>query len=89
MVKSAELKDLIERELGENTKVIVNSEDNVHFSAIVISKIFIGVHNKVKRQQRIYTVLKDYISSGKLHAITMKTYSPQEWEIFSKPKNST
>ncbi|MDA9870924.1 BolA/IbaG family iron-sulfur metabolism protein [Gammaproteobacteria bacterium] len=39
--------------------------------------IFEGL-NAVKRQQTIYKVLNEYISSGAIHAVTMRLSAPGE-----------
>jgi acid stress-induced BolA-like protein IbaG/YrbA len=33
----------------------------------------------VQRQQLIYAVLNESISSGAIHAVNMKLFTPQEW----------
>ncbi|MCF6767939.1 BolA/IbaG family iron-sulfur metabolism protein [Thiotrichales bacterium 19S11-10] len=71
------LKQLIESELNDS-EAIVKSNDNVHFEAIVISTLFEGI-TKLKQQQMIYKVLNDYITSGELHALALKTYTPNQW----------
>lgn len=53
--------------------------DGYHYQITVVSQIFKEL-SRVKRQQMIYKLLKDWISEGSLHAVTMKTYTPQEWE---------
>ncbi|MBQ62203.1 MAG: hypothetical protein CMQ19_09015 [Gammaproteobacteria bacterium] len=45
----------------------------------LVSDKFEGL-NRVKRQQLVYSLLKDMISSGVVHAITMRTITPQEAE---------
>ncbi len=45
----------------------------------LVSDKFEGL-NRVKRQQLVYSLLKDMISSGVVHAITMRTVTPQEAE---------
>ncbi len=52
--------------------------DGQHFEAIVVSSEFAGL-NRVKRQQRINAVLKARFDSGELHALSMKTMTPEEW----------
>ncbi|WP_116964082.1 BolA family protein [Fastidiosibacter lacustris] len=74
-----ELKTCIEQKLGHNTIAIVESDDNVHFSATIISELFNTVLSKVKQQQIVYTAIDQYIKSGELHAIAMKTYTPEKW----------
>ncbi|MDX1693642.1 MAG: BolA/IbaG family iron-sulfur metabolism protein [Ketobacteraceae bacterium] len=46
---------------------------------IVVSSAFDGVRS-VKKQQMVYGCLNDLISSGELHAVTMQTLTPPEWE---------
>ncbi|MBK2125342.1 BolA family protein [Fangia hongkongensis] len=74
-----ELKTLIESSLP-NTTALVESPDNVHFEATIISESFNGVISKVKQQQMVYALINDYIASGELHAIAMKTYTPEKWQ---------
>lgn len=52
--------------------------DGQHFQAIVVSKEFAG-KNRVQRQQRVYQTLNDKLATGELHALSFKTYTPEEW----------
>jgi acid stress-induced BolA-like protein IbaG/YrbA len=52
--------------------------DGQHFEAVIVSSEFAGL-NRVKRQQRINAVLKARFDSGELHALSMKTFTPEEW----------
>ena len=51
--------------------------DGQHFEAIIVSSEFVG-KNRVQRQQRVNAVLKPYFDSGELHALSMKTITPDE-----------
>jgi acid stress-induced BolA-like protein IbaG/YrbA len=53
--------------------------DGHHFYANVVSPIFAD-KSRVARQQLVYQVLHEQIQSGKLHAISFKTYTPDEWQ---------
>lgn len=53
--------------------------DGYHFEALIISEAFEG-QSRVKRQQAVYRVLAESIANGSLHALTMKTFTPTEWE---------
>jgi acid stress-induced BolA-like protein IbaG/YrbA len=53
--------------------------DGAHFSAVIVSAEFVGL-NRVKRQQRINQILKARFDSGELHALSMQTLTPEEWE---------
>jgi acid stress-induced BolA-like protein IbaG/YrbA len=52
--------------------------DGHHFEAIIVSAEFAG-KGRVQRQQRVNEVLRAHFDSGELHALSMKTYTPEEW----------
>ena len=52
--------------------------DGSHFEAVVIGDMFEGM-SLVKKQQAVYATLGDKITSGELHALTIKTFTPDEW----------
>ena len=53
--------------------------DGQHFEAVIVSSEFAGL-NRVKRQQRVNAILKTRFDSGELHALSMKTLTPEEWK---------
>lgn len=53
--------------------------DGYHYELTIVSDVFLG-KAKVARQQWVYARLNDYIVSGQLHAINMKTWTNIEWE---------
>ena len=59
------------------------SGDGSHFQVIVVSESFAGLR-PVKRQQMIYQHLNEHIASGELHAISIKTYTQDEWKTAQK-----
>jgi acid stress-induced BolA-like protein IbaG/YrbA len=52
--------------------------DGHHFEALIVSAEFAG-KNRVQRQQRVNAVLREHFNSGELHALSMKTQTPEEW----------
>ncbi len=52
--------------------------DGEHFEALIVSEQFAG-KSRVARQQMINALLREHFDSGKLHALSMKTMTPQEW----------
>ncbi|MFI4955298.1 MAG: BolA family protein [Gammaproteobacteria bacterium] len=60
-----------------DSQVIIDG-DGYHFMATIVSDAFAGL-SKVKRQQLVYQGVSSYITSGKLHALTLSTYTPEEW----------
>ena len=57
--------------------------DGSHFDAIVIGEVFAG-QSLVKQQQLVYATVVDRITNGQLHALSIKTYTPQDWERAKK-----
>jgi len=58
--------------------------EGCNFRVIAVGEVFEGM-SPVKRQQLIYGALADEIASGALHAISIKTYTPAQWE--TAPEN--
>lgn len=52
--------------------------DGSHFEAVVIGDVFDGL-SSVKKQQKVYATLGDKITSGEVHALTIKTYTAEEF----------
>ncbi|MFT4059978.1 MAG: BolA/IbaG family iron-sulfur metabolism protein [Legionella sp.] len=48
------------------------------YQVTVVSDVFIN-KSKVARQQWVYAQLKEFITTGKLHAISMNTWTKEEW----------
>ncbi|MEW5741754.1 MAG: BolA/IbaG family iron-sulfur metabolism protein [Myxococcota bacterium] len=49
-----------------------------HFEARVVSASFAG-KSMVQQHQLVYAPLKDVLATGALHALALKTYSPEQW----------
>jgi len=73
-----EIRNTIEK-LGAGTTAEVADTTGTgdHFSARVISERFKGL-NTVKRHQLVYSTLKVELDSGRLHALQLKTITPEE-----------
>lgn len=52
--------------------------DGRHFEALIVSARFAG-QSRVRRQQTVNALLRPYFDSGELHALSMKTLTPEEW----------
>lgn len=59
-------------------KVFVEG-DGTHFNAIVISPDFAG-KTRIQRQQCVYETVKQQLLDGTLHALSIQTFTPEEWE---------
>ncbi len=73
----AEVRGLIETGLpGCQTTV---DGEGCSFSVVVVSEAFEGL-SPVKRQQRVLETVREPLGTGALHAISMKVYTPPEWQ---------
>jgi acid stress-induced BolA-like protein IbaG/YrbA len=54
--------------------------DGRHFNATVVSPEFAG-RSRIARQQRVYQTLAQELDDGRLHALSLRTYTPEEWEL--------
>jgi acid stress-induced BolA-like protein IbaG/YrbA len=79
------IKQLIEAGL-QNSKAIIEGEDGQHFTAVVISPEFSG-KTRIQKQQLVYAALNKHIADGTLHAISVKTFTPEEWQQFKSSQN--
>ena len=63
---------------GLHCETLLIDGDGQHFAALIVSEEFAGM-NRVKRQQRVYQIIKHKLDSGELHALSMQTLTPEEW----------
>lgn len=73
------LENLIKEGLP-NADVYVESADGTHFSALVICKDFVG-KSRIVRQQMVYNTVNSLLADGSLHALSLKTMTPEEWQL--------
>jgi acid stress-induced BolA-like protein IbaG/YrbA len=52
--------------------------DGSHFEAVVVSPVFAGLA-PIKKQRLVMETVKSQIASGELHALSIKTLTPEEW----------
>ncbi|ADO70634.1 BolA family protein [Stigmatella aurantiaca] len=50
-----------------------------HFEAHVVSPAFAG-KTMVQQHKLVYAPLQPWLASGELHALALKTYSPEQWQ---------
>ena len=51
--------------------------DGAHFQAVIVSPAFAGL-TRVRQHQLVYAALGERMKV-EIHALSMKTYSPEEW----------
>jgi len=50
-----------------------------HFHAVVVSSSFEGLRT-IQRHQVVFAILKNELDSGEVHALELKTFTPEEYE---------
>ena len=75
------IKDLIEAGLDGCQAQVTG--DGSHFDAVVIGEVFDGM-SPLNKQRKVYATLGDRITSGEIHALSIKAYTPADWERASK-----
>ena len=77
MISPQEVETMIQSKLPE-AKVQV-AGDGQHFEAVIVSAEFEG-KSRVKQHQLVYSALTEAMASDTIHAIALKTYTPQDWQ---------
>lgn len=70
-----DIRQILKAALGD-CEIDMQAEGN-KINLHLVGSVFADL-NRVKRQQLVYNLLKDKISSGEIHAVTMKCLTPQE-----------
>lgn len=61
----------------EGSQVTVTA-DGSKYTAVVVADAFEGL-TMIKEQKMVYALLNEHITSGAIHALTIKAYTPQEF----------
>lgn len=76
-----DVKQLIEQGLP-GARVTVRGEDGVHFEAVVVSEAFEG-KTLVQQHRMVNAILREHIQGQLIHALALKTYTPDAWRKVS------
>jgi stress-induced morphogen len=52
-----------------------------HYQAVVVSPAF-GGKLMIEQHRMVFQLVKSEVDSGELHALTLKTFTPEQWEKF-------
>lgn len=77
-MQSDDIKRLIEEGMP-GAKAIVQGDDGVHFEATVISDAFIG-KTLLQQHRLVYRALGGRMESEEIHALALKTYTPEAFQ---------
>ena len=58
--------------------------DGRHWYATVISEVFSG-KSLLQQQRLVYGTLGERLTSGEIHALSVKTYTPDDWKKAQAP----
>jgi acid stress-induced BolA-like protein IbaG/YrbA len=64
---------------GMATEYLNVAGDGRHFEAVIVSEEFAG-KSRVQRHQHVFKVLGGQMRDEMIHALSLKTYTPQEWQ---------
>ncbi|MFT4171357.1 MAG: BolA/IbaG family iron-sulfur metabolism protein [Rhodocyclaceae bacterium] len=81
MFQASEIQRLIEQGLPCE-RVIIEGDDGVHFTGIVVSPTFEG-KVRVRQHQAVYATL-GALMGNEIHALQLQTYTPQQWQQFQQ-----
>ena len=74
-----EIKSLIEAEIADaNVEIIDTKGTGSHFTARVIAPLFKNLP-LLEQHQMVYKAMGSHMKK-EIHALSIKTYSPEEWE---------
>ncbi len=72
-----EIKQVLMEKLSLDEAIVTG--DGSHFQVIAVGNLFDGM-SRVKQQQAVYAPLMEYIADNRIHALSIKAYTPTQWE---------
>ena len=73
-----DIKELLRDHLTD-AEVMVEGDDGTHFEAIIVTDAFKD-KKSLDRQKMVYAIIGSHITSGAIHALSLKTFTQQEWK---------
>ena len=77
MISPERVQTIIQERLSNAEVKVVG--DGQHFEAIIVSPDFAG-KTRVKQHQMVYGVLQDELATETIHALSLKTFTPEAWQ---------
>ena len=79
MIEAEALEERIRQGLGEVSHIVVNDLTGTkdHWEAVVVSDAFSG-KSRIQQHQMVYAALGE-LMAGPIHALALKTYTPESW----------
>lgn len=79
MISLKEVEAKIQAQLPDAMVVVRDLGGGDHLEAIVVSSEFEG-KTMVKQHQLVYSALQQEMATEAIHALALKTYTPQTWK---------
>lgn len=80
------IRDMIEAGLKDSQAHVEG--DGTHFVAVVVSPEFVG-KSRLQKQQMVYDTVRQQLLDGSLHALSIKAFTPDEWEAIDDGQDET
>ena len=85
MVSLTAVKNSIEGHLGDATVFVKDlTGGGDHLEAIVVSPDFAG-KTRVRQHQMVYAALKNEMATEAIHALALRTFTPEKWQEAGEP----
>jgi acid stress-induced BolA-like protein IbaG/YrbA len=81
MLSSEQVEQAIKAQIPD-AQVQVITPDGEHYEVTVVSSQFEG-KGLVQQHQLVYRAIQQEMLSGAIHAMAVKTYTPQTWQAIS------
>lgn len=75
-MQAEEVKQIVESKLEGCT--VYTAGEGCDFQITAVGECFSGL-SPVKKQQLVYSCLNEQIASGAIHAVSIKTFTPEQW----------
>ena len=81
MISPEQVQTMIQEKMSNAEVKVIG--DGQHFEAIIVSPDFAG-KSRVKQHQIVYAALQAELASETIHALSLKTYTPEAWQAASQ-----
>lgn len=83
MISPDEIRSTLEKALpGSTIRVDDLTGGGDHFQVWIISSAFEG-KSLIDQHQMVYGALREALGSERIHALALKTYTPEQWERYN------
>ena len=79
MISIAEIESKIKQRIKTVHLEVIDLRGGDHIQAIIVSSEFEG-KSLVEQHKIVYDILANEMKTNEIHALTLKTYSPGQWE---------